>query len=229
MKAISRSLVTSILAANAIVGVACTSAVTLPAIPDDQPSLLRADSAAFVTIVRMELSGSGKSYPHEISPVRFDSHPNGQASDFPISAGGSTGSIPGTASARDSVTTLLVSQQRKAILRNLGVEEGGPFNYPQCRGLLAPPTVPPMGCPKEDQYYVTIGLPYLGIPSDLPIRATSSDTMPDVSGEIWTVIVTEAYASRLGQNSFQHAWLLRRDPVNRRFTLAHTVLLSWVE
>jgi hypothetical protein len=229
MKVISRSLVTRILAANAIVGVACSSAATLPAIPDSQLPLLRADSAVFVTIVRMELSGSGKNYPHEINPVRFDSYPNGQASDFPISAGGSTGSIAGSASVRDSVTTLLVSQQRKAILRNLGVEEGGPFNYPQCRGLLAPPTVPPMGCPKGDQYYVMIGLPSPGIPPELPIRATSSDMMPDLKGEIWTVIVTEAYASRLGQNWFQHAWLLRRDPVNHRFSLAHTVLLSWVE
>jgi hypothetical protein len=229
MKVISRSLVTRILAANAIVGFACTSAATLPPIPDNQLSLLRTDSAAFVAIVRMELSGSGKNYPHEINPVRFDSHPSGLASGFPISAGGSTGSISGPDSVRDSVTTLLASQQRKAILRNLGAEEGGPFNYPQCRGLTAPPTVPPVGCPKEDQYYVIIGLPSPGIPSALPIRATSSDTMPDVSGEIWTVIVTEAYASRLGQNWFQHAWLLRRDPVNRRFTLAHTVLLSWVE
>src|ERR1700682_2281907 len=90
-----------------------------------QLGLIRADSAAFETVIRMELTGNGKEYPYKINPLRVDSRPNGQASDFPEVAGGFRGSISDPADPmRDSLAISLVRQQRKAILRRLGAEEG---------------------------------------------------------------------------------------------------------
>jgi hypothetical protein len=227
----SRTFLTHLAVASVILSIGCASAATRPTVSDSQLALLRADSAAFETVVRMELSGSEKAhdYPYKIDPLRVDSRPDGQVSAFHDVAGGTTGSVAGPDSARDSVTMTLVSRQRKVILKNLGVQEGGPFKYSQCGGTLDPRLAPSADCPKENHYYVTIGLPSLGIPPGLRIRVGPKDKPPDLSGEIWTVVVTEAYAGSRGQSWFQHAWLLRRDPVDRRLKLAHTELLSWAE
>ena len=226
----SRTLLACIPTVSVILNVACTSQATHSGISDRQLALLRADSAAFETIVRIKSPRNGNDHPDKVYYLRIDSDPNGHASAFRASAGGSRGSISGIDSVRDSVTMMLVSQQRKAILKNLGVEEGGPVTYSHCRGTLAPSPVTPLptDCPKEIHYYVTISLPSLGVPPNLPAGPPRKPP-PDLTGEIWMVIVSEAYASPGGQNWFEYAWLLRRDPSDHKLALAHTVLLEWVE
>jgi hypothetical protein len=230
MRVMTRSVLAFIAAGNAILNGACTSAATHPAISATQLALLRADSAVFETIVRIKSPENREDHPHQIFHLRINSDPNGHASAFGAMAGGSRGSVSGIDSVRDSVTMMLVSQQRKAILKKLDIEEGGPFRYSLCGGTLAPSAVTPLptDCPQEIHYYITISLPSLGVPPNLPPGAPNKPP-PDLSGEIWTVIVSEAYASPGGQNWFEYAWLLRRDPSDHKLALAHTVLLEWVE
>jgi hypothetical protein len=234
MRPFGRAILIAVWVSSVLMSGGCTPSVARPDLSDRQLALIRADSAVFETVIRMELTGNGKEYPYKINPLRVDSRPDGQASNFPYVAGGSRGSISDPAdSMRDSLALSLVREQRKAILRRLGLEEGGPFSYRQCGGTLAPPPRSPSttsACPKEAHYYVTIGLPISGIAPGLPKRLGRPDQpVPDLSGEIWTVLVSEAYAGPQGQSWFQHAWLLRRDPIGGRLTLAHTESLAWVE
>ena len=52
---------------------------------------------------------------------------------------------------------------------------------------------------------------------------------PDSTAEVWTVLVTESSIGPGGQDWRQYAWLLQRNPDNRRLTLAERFLLSWAE
>jgi hypothetical protein len=196
--------------------------------------LIRADSDAFETIVRTRFPQAGKDSPRPINVV-VDPNPEGSPVNFAEFAGGSTGVGPRDAvSLKDSVAMTLVVQQRQAILRRLGIQAGGPFKYPECGGTLAPPP-PPGGinsrakCPRESHYYLAVGLPSLGVPENLRKLPHPYTPAPDLSGEVWTAIDFEAEIGAGGQNWFQHALFLRRDPTDRRLKLADKRLLSWAE
>lgn len=201
-----------------------------------QPALIRADSEVFETVVRLLLTGGEKDYPYKRDPLRVDSHPEAAPSPFDDVAGGQTGSATSAAESRpDSATLLVVSERRRVILKRIGVEEGGAYRYPKCHGTLmiqprgAPP--PPAGdCPDKPHNYAAISTPIKGVAVTIPERLRRQDlAAPDPRGEIWTVIVSEAYVGPGGQNWFEHAWILRRDPTDNRLKLALTVLLAWAE
>ena len=97
------------------------------ALPGEKGDVFAADAEAFEAIVRSQMSDSANS-----GFLRVDSRPAG---DKDILSG-----PPPTASGLDPDSsadpvpesdTRTISDQRKDILRNLHVEEGGPFVYPE--------------------------------------------------------------------------------------------------
>lgn len=239
MKVIRAAFVACFLATPILVaGSGCGRISARSMLSPAQLALLRADSDVFETIARAELPTTKEDSSPRIHALRIDSDPNGRPSAFHDVAGGSRGLGAGDAEpGKDSTTMILVVRQRKAILKRLGFEEGAPFNYPQCSAMLG--FTPHLDssradryakCPKEVHNYLTIGLPFRGVPENLKrMRRASGAPAPDLTGEVWTVVTSHAYAAAKGQYWSRSAVLLRRDPADGRLKLAETILLSWAE
>ncbi|MEP6550456.1 MAG: hypothetical protein ABJB95_04700 [Gemmatimonadales bacterium] len=199
-------------------------------------SMLRADAEAFEAVVREQTppnSADSTLPPHFL---RVDSRPGGdeaviatapqRANGFDLDEAGD--SLSAGALAR-------IGDQRKAILRDLQIDEGGPFVYPGCGGSKArgssDSAFAPTGanCPREWRRYVTVGLPYRGVAAVLAKLRAPESAPPDSTGEVWTVLVTENSIGPGGQDWRQFAWLLRRDPVRGRVNVAEKFLVSWAE
>jgi hypothetical protein len=197
--------------------------------------VIRADSELFEAVVGAQLAAGGKNYPYRRPGLRFDSRPSGKTPDFLHAAGGSRGLAPATAYERpDSATLAAIARNRQQILKLAGVEEGGPFLYPRCGGTLVPPPAPNAAdprasCPKQGEHYLTVWFPIRGFPEALKKLRRPDGKPVELTGDIWTSIVDEAYAGPNGQNWFQHAWVFRRNASSGHLELADTILLAWVE
>ena len=203
--------------------------------PGDR-EIVHADGEIFEAVVRSQVSDSAKLEPRTASAFRFDSRPVGDNTDLAV-----TPEHPRPLDLSDAEDTVSADalrsmvEQRKEILRSIGVEEGGPFNYPECGGartrrshdstsMLAAPK-----CPKFVRRYVTVGLPYRGAAPLLDKARPAESPRPDARGEQWTVLVTESSVGPGGQQWRQYVTLFRRDAESGRLSLAERFLLSWAE
>jgi hypothetical protein len=128
-----------------------------------------------------------------------------------------------------------IARERHAILDRLGVEEGGPFYFPGCRGVHTGAAAPKpgsirsdTGCPTEWRRYVTVGLPRRGV-GQIPEKVRRTEPRSFDTGEAWTVLVTETSIGIGGQEWKQYAWVLTREPGRAELSLAARFLLSWAE
>lgn len=226
MKAIQLNPFRSLACAGAVLVLGCGSGV--------ERSVIRADGEIFESVVRSQLSDS--SLPRTRSPLRFDSRPAGDNADL-----ASTPDRPRQLDLTDQSDSLSVDalnsivERRKDILKSIGVEEGGPFNYPECGGTRtrrsrdSSDVLPAPKCPEFVRRYITVGLPYRGAAQILSKARGGEAPAPDSASESWTVLVTESSVGPGGQQWRQYVSLFRRDAETGRLGLAERFLLSWAE
>ena len=212
--------------ALAAISIACAA-------PQEQRDIAAADAETFETIVRSQISDS-------VNPgfLRVDSRPAGDkeilAPPPPTSAGLDADSSVDTIADPDQ---RMITDQRKEILNDLHVEEGGPFVYPDCGGFRtrrfrdSSAVHPNPKCPSSFRRYLTVGIPSRGAASIIrrAQRQHPEAFPPDTTGERWTVLVTESSVGPGGQQWRQYAWLFRRDSATGRLGVAEKYLLSWAE
>jgi hypothetical protein len=128
-----------------------------------------------------------------------------------------------------------IIRERRAILKRLGVEEGGPFVFPGCGGVRTGEPATEAGvsqsvasCPTEWRRYVTIGLPRRGV-AQIPDKLRRAEPLSFDTSEVWTVLVTETSIGTGGQDWRQYAWVLTRQPGHTDLSLATRFLLSRAE
>ena len=201
------------------------------AIPHEERDVVAADAETFEAIVRSQMSDSASS-----GFLRVDSRPAGDKEILPGPPATATGLDPDSAS--DSVPegdARMITDQRKEILHDLHVEEGGPFVYPECGGFRTrrfrdtASVHPNPDCPKTFHRYVTVGVPTRGASSIVTKARRPEVPATDTTGEMWTVLVTETAVGPGGQQWRQYAWLFRRDQESGRLDMADRYLLSWAE
>ena len=206
----------------------------------DRPSpadraLLQADAEVFETVVRSETAVALADSTVPTGFLRVDARPAGDTAILTSSNQRSTGvELNESGDSLSASGSAQISEQRKEILKDLHVEEGGPFFYPGCGGIRARrfrDSVVSIGteCPSEGHRYVTIGLPYRGAAPILAKLRSKESAPPDTTQEAWTVLVTESSIGSGGQDLRQYGWLLRRDPETGHLTVAEKFLLSWAE
>src|ERR1700693_912438 len=98
MRAIQRQIVASTVWISCLVAIAgCASAPapkprpvqddpTVPrtASPEEELTMIRADSEVFVAVVRAQLAGGDEDYPNHLEHLRYDPRPHGTTSGYPI-------------------------------------------------------------------------------------------------------------------------------------------------
>jgi hypothetical protein len=198
--------------------------------------MLSADAEVFEAIVRAQVSQTPDDSAVALRVLRVDSRPVSDNTQL-----GSAAQVAVGVDLDEPTDTLSpeamsrIADQRKEILADLHVEEGGPFNYPGCGGTRPHRTPDPdtvqMGtaCPSVWRRYVTIGLPVRGEAEVLAKLRSRSSAPTGSTAESWTVLVTENTIGPAGQTWQQYACLLRRDPVTGHLGLAERFLLSWAE
>jgi len=201
---------------------------------DAERSLVRADGEIFESVVHSQLSDSSDQRLGQAGALRFDARPAGDnaelAGDRPTRLELTDAADSVYANAHDAII-----EQRKDILKSIGVEEGGPFNYPECGGTRTRKPkdsiqlLPAPKCPTSIQRYVTVGPPYRGASQLLDRVRPTTAPVPDSSGEQWTVLVTESNVGPGGQQWRQYVTLFRRDASSGRLGVAERFLLSWAE
>jgi len=210
------------------------AAVTLAiacALPREQRGVLAADAETFQSIVRSQMGDSVST-----GFLRVDSRPAGDKDILSAPPPSATGLDPDSATdpATDGDSRAVVDQ-RKDILRDLHVEEGGPFVYPECGGFRTrrfrdtAAVHPDPDCPKTYHRYLTVGVPTRGAAPIIAKARRPEIPSPDTTGEMWTVLVTETAVGPGGQQWRQYAWLFRRDERSGELGVVEKYLLSWAE
>jgi len=215
-----------------------------PATPEEEVTLIRADSEVFAAVVRAQLDGGGDDYPYRLERLRYDPRPYGTRSGYPEVFAGVQGIDPTLSFARagESAIDQLVDN-RKQILQMSGIAASGPVSYSQCAGVRVP-LPPPLrgkassarvkradvhaGCPKAPEYYLTVGLPIRGQPDGLKNVRDTRGRRVSLGGDVWTALVDEHSAGPKGWSWSQYAWLFRRN-WRGRLDLAATILVGVVE
>jgi hypothetical protein len=239
-----------------VVGAACRSApspeeteipvpITRSATREEELTLISADSVLFDAVVRAQLSGKDDEYPVRLKGFRYDSRPYGTPSGYPEVFAGVQGIDPTLTFPRAGNRAIRrLTANRKRILKEMGVPEGGPVVYDQCAGVRVPVPPPPRGskstaaskkradvhagCPKTPIYYLTVGLPIRGQPPGLRnVRDTRGDRVT-LRGDVWTALVDVYSAGPSGWSKSQYAWLFKRDDSGRP-VLESTILVGVVE
>jgi hypothetical protein len=203
---------------------------------DAEREMVRVDGEIFEAVARSQFTDTTGQSTKATTGLRFDARPAGDNADLSGAPDRPRPLEPGNAG--DSVSANaqpVIVEQRKDILRSLGIEEGGPFSYPECGGARtrrtrdSTNTLPPPACPDSPLRYVTVGLPYRGASPVLARARLPGTPAPDSTGEQWTVLVTESSVGSGGQQWRQYVTLFRRDPETGRLAMAERVLLSWAE
>jgi hypothetical protein len=197
---------------------------------NSERDILRADADAFELIARSEARDPAPDSAVTPGFLRIDARPvtdNALASTDGTSGltlEDSTDRLRGNALSR-------LTEQRRAILSLLHLEEGGPFSFPMCGGTRTRRGIPATAasCPTDSHRYVTVGLPYRGVAEILYKLKRPDAPPPDSSGDVWTVVVNESSIGPGGQDWRQYAWLVRRDPIRHELALVERYLLSWAE
>jgi hypothetical protein len=203
---------------------------------DGERGIVRADGEIFESVVRSQISDGAEASASATSPLRFDSRPAGDNAELAASPEKPQRLELGVASDSLSVDARrVIVERRKDILKSLRIEEGGPFNYPECGGARTRRAQDSSGlmsaakCPALLRRYVTVGLPYRGAAEILARVRPAGAPAPDTTGETWTVLVTESSVGPGGQQWRQYISLFRPDPVDGRLGLVERFLLSWAE
>jgi hypothetical protein len=230
---------------------ACRSASTRPrpiqddpgarrASPEEELTLIRADSEVFAAVVRAQLAGGDDDYPFHRERLRYDPRPYGTSSGYPEIFAGVQGIDPTLTFARagESAIDHLIDN-RKQTLQMSEIPLGGPVSYPQCAGARVP-SPPPVrgssgskradvhaGCPKAPEYYLTVGLPIRGQPEGLRNVRDTRGRRVTLRGDVWTALVDEYSVGPKGWSKSQYAWLFKRS--RGRLELATTILIGVVE
>ena len=205
----------------------------------NEAELAKADSEVFATLVSLHAESPADSVPYGQPELEIDSRPWGESKTFRDVAGGGTGlASKALFYVPDSLAMLHLTEIRKRLLSSMGRREGNGFSFPECGGSLAPPPPPAngtdamaqkttlhSGCPATNRSYLNLGIPFHGVPETFKNSRKPIDT----AGDVWTVVANEHHAGPNGQNWFQNAIILRRDPVTRRLRVTQRVLLSWAE
>ena len=213
--------------------------------PEEEVTLIRADSELFAAVVRVQLAGGDDDYPYHLERLRYDSRPYGTPSGYPEVFAGVQGIDPTLSFARAGESAMdQLMDNRKQILQMGGVPAGGPVSYPQCAGVRVPPPPPPRGstsaarskragvhagCPRTPEYYLTVGLPVRGQPEGLKNARDTRGRRVALGGDLWTILVDEHSAGPRGWSWSQYAWLFKRGRWNGRLELAATILIGVVE
>jgi len=210
--------------------------------PEEELTLIRADSEVFAAVVRAQLAGGSDDYPFRRERLRYDPRPYGTSSGYPEIFAGVQGIDPTLTFARagESAIDQLVDN-RKQTLQASDIPLGGPVSYPQCAGVRAP-SPPPVrgssaprskrvgvhaGCPKAPEYYLTVGLPIRGQPEGLKNVRDTQGRRVSLRGDVWTALVDEYSVGPKGWSKSQYAWLFKRS--RGRLELATTILVGVVE
>jgi hypothetical protein len=213
--------------------------------PEEEITLIRADSELFAAVVRAQLAGGDDDYPYHLERLRYDARPYGTPAGYPEVFAGVQGIDPTLSFARagESAMDQLIDN-RKQILEMSGVPAGGPASYPQCAGARAPQPPPPRrstsarrskgadmhaGCPRTREVYLTVGLPIRGQPEGLKNARDTRGRRVALRGDVWTILVDVHSAGPQGWSWSQYAWLFKRGRWNGRLELAATILISVVE
>ena len=214
--------------------------------PRERPlSLVDVDSLVFAAVVRGQLEGSEDAYPHRLPRVRYASSPLRTSSGYPDVMTGVEGtavtlSFPRAIESESELNFLI--DNRKKILRASGVAEGRPVFYSQCAGAGVPTPPPPVqprgrsarrvpalnvhaGCPKADEYYLTVGLPIHGQPPGLRNSRDTRGNRVRLDDTGWTVLVDETAVGPKGWRQSKYAWLFERSR-SGGLELAHTILVG---
>jgi hypothetical protein len=199
-------------------------------------AFIRADGEIFESVARSQVTDSASTPSRTTSALRFDSRPAGDNAELagaPDRPAHLELTANGDSLADDALDAIV--EQRKDILQSVGIEEGGPFDYPLCGGALTRRTkgstvvLPVPKCPGFVRRYLTVGLPYRGVSPILERVRPAGVLAPDSTGESWTVLVTESSVGPGGQQWRQYVSLFHRDPGSGRLSLAERFLLSWAE
>ena len=208
-----------------------TGAMACAFIGDSQRELADVDAEAFEEIVRSQLTDSVSG---GASVLRVDPRPG---TDNPLPSAEATPSpalaLPDSDLSPSSAAIVRVLDKRGAILRDLHVASGGPFNYPECGGtrrvIDADGLVGTVKCPREPLRYMAVGLPHRGAAPILSKLRRPELPAPDSTAEMWTVLVSETNSGPGGQRWQQHAWLFHRDQETGRLVAGERFLLSWAD
>jgi hypothetical protein len=194
-------------------------------------AVLAADAEVFESVIRSELSPDPADSAASLRVMRVDSRPVTDNDELTASSTRQTGfDLDKVSDSLSDAGVSRIADQRKAILSDLHVEEGGPFAYPGCGGSRSHGSTELSfaACPREWRRYITVGIPYRGTAAVIDKLRTESPP-PDSSAELWTVLVAENSVGPGGQEWRQYAWLLRRDPQSGQLVLVEKFLLSWAE
>lgn len=193
--------------------------------------LARADAETFEFVVRSQLTDSAAATS---GFLRVDSRP-GADNPLPSSATPQSPALalPDSAGSPSPDAVDRIRRQRFAILNDLGVPSGGPFEYPECGGTrrVRDPggLVGTVKCPQEPLRYVAVSLPSRGAAPILAKLRRPEVPAPDSSAELWTVLVSETNTGPGGQRWEQYAWLFHRDQETGRLTVTERFLVSWAD
>jgi hypothetical protein len=194
-------------------------------------AVLTADAEVFESVIRSELSPDPADSVASLRVMRVDSRPVTENDELTASSARQTGfDLDKVSDSLSDGGVARIADQRKAILSDLHVEEGGPFAYPGCGGSRSHGSTELSfaACPPDWRRYITVGIPYRGTAAIIDKLRTQSPP-PDSSAELWTVLVAENSVGPGGQEWRQYAWLLRRDPQTGQLALVEKFLLSWAE
>ena len=259
MRAIQRQILASMVWFSCLVAIAgCASAPapkprpvqddpTVPRIasPEEELTMIRADSEVFAAVVRAQLAGGDEDYPNHLEALRYDPRPYGTPSGYPEVFAGVQGIDPTLSFARagESAMQQLIDN-RKQILKSSDVPAGRSVSYSQCAGVGVPTPPPPRGsssaarskradvhagCPKTPEYYLTVGLPIRGQPDGLKNSRDTQGRRVSLRGDVWTALVDQYSAGPKGWSRSQYAWLFKRGRGNGPLELAATILIAVVQ
>jgi hypothetical protein len=217
--------------------------ITRPATHAEELTLIRADSEIFAMVVKAQLAGGDDEddYPRHMERLLYDPRPYGTRSGYPEVFSGVQGIDPTLSFARVGKSGMedLVDNRRQ-ILKKIGVRYGNPVAYSQCAGVRVPQPPPPRGraarsksvdvhagCPRKLEYYVTVGLPIHGQPEGLRDMRDTQGRRGAFRGDVWTVLVDEHSAGPEGWSWSRYAWLFRRRGDD--LELAATILVQVIE
>lgn len=195
-------------------------------------AVLAADAEVFETVIRSELSPDPADSVASLRVMRVDSRPVTDNDELTASSTRQTGfDLDKVSDSLSDAGVARIADQRKAILNDLHVEEGGPFAYPGCGGSRSHGSTELSfaACPRDWRRYITVGIPYRGASTTIVEKLRAQSLPPDSSAELWTVLVAENSVGPGGQEWRQYAWLLRRDPQTGHLALVEKFLLSWAE
>jgi len=202
----------SCLCLSLLAGMACRSMPFRENLSAEDAALIRADSEVFAAIVLPKPEPGVEVSQYNQASLLVDSRPYGVAVGFHDVAGGSTGlrsselfPIP------DSAMMRRLTGSRKKLLAAIGLKEGGAFSYPKCGGTLAPPPPPGSarptstcasgprdGCPAAAETYINVGVPVRGIQESFTKPRFPGSKTLNLTGDLWTVVVNNHFATRGG-------------------------------